>query len=454
MEKDLRKLEFAALKPQEKKKLIYKIAASLNQTMADVGFRQKFLAQLLFVERCCNFYRQIEERLPAPMPELIPELMEKAWGFLLGELPMEELSWFEQASRSVVVGVNVGEDEGQEKFPEFWEKYYADWESALSCNLYLPILNAASDLLCQADSGEINWYELTDGELMGVIAEYISDGNLESVYKKESGGYRYPEIECHLTELFDSPTFGRVFGRLQEDLCLASELKEEEQTREKLLELREEYRGKLLFGMEEIDQIIEFLEGYYRPLLGEWKEEAPAHVTLELNARFLPMDRADFEDALEDVLEQLQMGEIDGGGTMQMASGEVKFCDITICLRDGSQKMIDQLAGIVSRFGVPKGSRIYGDGFELPVGEQEGLAIYLNGTELPDEVYASCDINYVVEQMNELMGEAGTMYSHWQGPKDTALYFYGASFEKMRQAVAGFVAEYPLCQKCRIEQIA
>lgn len=180
------------------------------------------------------------------------------------------------------------------------------------------------------------------------------------------------------------------------------------------------------------------------------------HVTLQLNARFLPLDRAELEDAMEKVLERLELGEINGGGTMQLPSGEVKFCDIEINLKDDSKETIDMLVKIINHFGVPKGSKIhtYSSELELPVGEQEGYAIYLNGTDLPAEVYASCDVNYVVEQMNNLMGTDGTMYSYWQGSRETALYFYGTSYEKMKAAVAGFVAKYPLCQKCRVEQIA
>lgn len=178
------------------------------------------------------------------------------------------------------------------------------------------------------------------------------------------------------------------------------------------------------------------------------------HITLQLNARFRPLDRGDLEDALAPVLERLELGEINGGGTMLMPSGEVKYCDIEIGLKDGSPESLERLKDIIRHFGVPKGSRLLGDGLDQPVGEQEGLAIYLNGRELSDQVYADCDVNYVIEQMNALMGEAGFMYSYWQGPEDTALYFYGKSFQEMKQAVAGFVAEYPLCQKCRIEQIA
>lgn len=184
------------------------------------------------------------------------------------------------------------------------------------------------------------------------------------------------------------------------------------------------------------------------------QEKYPFYVTLQLNARFRPLDRGELEDALQSVLERLEIGSVDGGGTMLQPSGEVKFCDIEICLMNHSDDTWEKLEKIINHFGVPKGSKLHAGEKSRLVGEQEGLAVYLNGTELPDEVYASCDVNYVIEQMNLLMGKEGAMYSYWQGPAETALYFYGTSFEKMQQAIVGFTEEYPLCRNCRIVQIA
>jgi hypothetical protein len=44
--------------------------------------------------------------------------------------------------------------------------------------------------------------------------------------------------------------------------------------------------------------------------------------------------------------------------------------------------------------------------------------------------------------------------SFWQGERETALYLYGRSFAEMSDAIAPFMATYPLCQKARIEQVA
>ena len=188
-------------------------------------------------------------------------------------------------------------------------------------------------------------------------------------------------------------------------------------------------------------------------------EGSSFYLTLYLNARFQPMHRHDLEDALDELLEKTDIGYVDGGGTAMFPSGEVKSCDIELALNDMDEKTVAELETIIDELGVPKGSALLwladdGEKMERPVGRLEGMAVCLNGSELPPEVYESCDINYVIEQLNSRMEGIGQLYSWWEGPQSTALYFYGQSYEKMSAAIRDFIAEYPLCQKCVVERIA
>ena len=183
------------------------------------------------------------------------------------------------------------------------------------------------------------------------------------------------------------------------------------------------------------------------------------NITLNLNARLQPMHRGDLEDALDELLDKSDIGFVDGGGTLMFPSGEVKSCDIDLDLNDSSEETIAKLEKIIEHIGVPKGSKLLwtvgaDQTMERPVGRLEGMALYLNGTDLPDEVYESCDINYVAEQLESRMDGIGRLYSWWEGPQNTALYFYGQSYEKMSAAIQDFTQEYPLCQKCVVERIA
>ena len=179
-------------------------------------------------------------------------------------------------------------------------------------------------------------------------------------------------------------------------------------------------------------------------------------LNLHLNARFQPMHRFELEDALQEVLEKNNMGEVTGGGTLQKPDGEIESCDIEIHLDDDDPDAAKHLADLINAIGVPKGSFLAAmePQIKIEVGTLEGLAYYCNGTELPDEVYKECDINYVIEKMEEAIEGIGRMYSYWEGIKDTALYFYGTSFTEMKQRIEPFSSEYPLCQKGRIEKIA
>lgn len=177
-------------------------------------------------------------------------------------------------------------------------------------------------------------------------------------------------------------------------------------------------------------------------------------LTLKLNARFQPKHRFELEDALQEILEKEQAGEVTGGGTAQNPNGEIAYCDIDIYLTEDTPERLNWLVSLLNTIGIPKGSILQGTGPEIEVGPLEGLAYYSNGADLPDEIYQTCDINYVIEQMEQAMEGIGRMYSYWEGSTYTALYFYGTSFAEMKEKIEPFIASYPLCQKSRIEQIA
>ncbi len=182
-----------------------------------------------------------------------------------------------------------------------------------------------------------------------------------------------------------------------------------------------------------------------------------ALVTARLNARAQPMDRFEvYEEGLTEMLESRDLGEVAGGGTQMTEDGEIAFCDIEIVLPDLSDPTLDEVRQCLEALGAPKGSVfiLEPDGREVAFGLNEGLAVYLNGTDLPDEVYETCDLDTIYDEFGKLIGDQGRVQSYWQGPTETALYLYGPSCEAMRAAIQPFLASYPLCQKARLEQIA
>jgi hypothetical protein len=178
----------------------------------------------------------------------------------------------------------------------------------------------------------------------------------------------------------------------------------------------------------------------------------------QLNARILPLDRGErYEDPLAEALAENGFGQVSGGGTMQSKQGEIEYCGIDIDLTDVPNG-VPFICEFLAQRGAPRGSKLEfeleGKKVEVPFGAAEGLALYLNGTDLPAEVYQECDVNEVYEEINRLLGEHGAIQGHWQGPTETALYLYGASADQMRSLISGYLAEYPLCQRARLVVIA
>ncbi|NIM92180.1 MAG: hypothetical protein GTO18_00485 [Anaerolineales bacterium] len=180
-------------------------------------------------------------------------------------------------------------------------------------------------------------------------------------------------------------------------------------------------------------------------------------VIARLNDRAQPMDRGDiYEDPLDKILRDTGKGEVTGGGTQLSANGEIDYCEVEIILLDLSEETLNLVKLVLEKLGAPKGSKLLtgSAGEELPFGNLEGLAVYLNGTDLPESTYQDCDVNYVYEEFERLLDGIGSVHSYWEGPTETALYMYGSSYVAMKDAIADFLDSYPLCERVRVIQVA
>lgn len=107
----------------------------------------------------------------------------------------------------------------------------------------------------------------------------------------------------------------------------------------------------------------------------------------------------------------------------------IDYVDLEIVVADAGQSTLETLIARLDEIGAPKGSRLIVEatGAEFPFGSHEGLAVFLNGTDLPDDVYAACDINHVISELDRLMSGAGKFMSYWEGSSETALYIVMAA---------------------------
>lgn len=190
-------------------------------------------------------------------------------------------------------------------------------------------------------------------------------------------------------------------------------------------------------------------------------DESPDDRTMiiaQLNARVQPLDRGEyFGDPLDEVLKSSGIGEVTGGGTLMADEPDgIKYCDIEIMVDDPSQGTIDKIIQTLEELGAPKGSfliiSLERDNIEF--GRLEGMAVFLNGTDLPAEIYAKSDVNQIIASCDKLLEGIGSFRGHWAGSRETALYFYGSSFNAMRLATADFISDEPMCALARVVQIA
>ena len=186
----------------------------------------------------------------------------------------------------------------------------------------------------------------------------------------------------------------------------------------------------------------------------------PAYLTARINAPIQPIDRGDqFEDPLEVLLKEDGLGEVTGGGTMLGEDGTIAFCDVEFEVLNDATETLSAVRRVLDEIGLPKGSMLIvesdrAEGVrEIPVGTHEGMAIYLNAADLPAEVYETCDIEEVIEEVSRRLNGVGLYRSYRSTPSAFILYLYGPSFEAMQDRLADYMESYPLFEGARVEQI-
>jgi hypothetical protein len=178
---------------------------------------------------------------------------------------------------------------------------------------------------------------------------------------------------------------------------------------------------------------------------------------VRINARLPSVQRGDrYEDPLAFWLESRYPGShVTGGGTLRSPEGEPLSCGIDAEVVGDADAVISGVTAFLDGLGAPRGSSAtIVDGPYRPFGTSEGLAVYLNGTDLPAQVYAAHDVNEFFDRLHEAVADTGALQAFWEGPETTAGYVYGASYDAIREAVAPLLASHPLAEKARVVQIA
>jgi len=190
--------------------------------------------------------------------------------------------------------------------------------------------------------------------------------------------------------------------------------------------------------------------------IGLYRAAVPSRLYITVNARLRALDRgARYGDPLQAALETLAPGsEITGAGSLLTPDREPLFSDIDLDITGDADAAVNLAVATLEAAGAPKGSRAQLDQRDpITFGVTEGLAIYLNGADLPAEVYATNDVNDLIAALLSSLGGEGQMQSYWEGARDTALYFYGPSAARMNELIAESLRRLPLAQGCRLVRL-
>jgi len=177
------------------------------------------------------------------------------------------------------------------------------------------------------------------------------------------------------------------------------------------------------------------------------------HVTLRLNARLQSRHRGTFyEEPIDDAIEGF--GFVYNQSTLEELTKESGHCDVEIYLSENTKENMDKLLNILDEIKIPSGSLLIAENLKMPVGELEGFALYLDAKEIPNEACEGYDVGYAIEILNELLDSSGSCYSYFEDAEKIALYFYGDSFDDMKEKITDFLDAYPLCQNSKVQRIA
>jgi hypothetical protein len=165
-----------------------------------------------------------------------------------------------------------------------------------------------------------------------------------------------------------------------------------------------------------------------------------------------PIDRGDrYEDPLQATLEKTGLGQVTGGGSQLNELGGIAYADVEIELAN-LDEALRIVAEALEAAGAPQGSELIqtsDDRVLREFGKLQCLAIYLDGTSLPDEVYANLDFEALVAALGGAAGD-DSYRGLWQGPEETGLFFFGPDAEAMFARVDPVFRAFPISQNARV----
>ena len=81
---------------------------------------------------------------------------------------------------------------------------------------------------------------------------------------------------------------------------------------------------------------------------------------------------------------------------------------------------------------------------------EQAVLIYLNGIDLPQDVYENYDLTTLEDQLVAALDGTGEVDGNEIGPENTIVYLYGPDSEKIFTKIEPVLNNYPLCQQAKV----
>lgn len=207
-----------------------------------------------------------------------------------------------------------------------------------------------------------------------------------------------------------------------------------------LLELNDEYISN---KHQNIDEII-YNES---DLIKLDENDIDNNIELYLNLKAMPMGREYLEDILEEKMDEIDLGSIDGGGTAISENGEIDYCDISIEMSDMGEESIKNLKKILDGIDLPKGSFICVQDRKIPFGNLEGLSLEIDIKSIDKTMHLE-------EKLSKVMKRSGKLYDCYQTEDIIRFYYYGKDYDKMLFKLEEKLVEIGITKNYIIKKIA
>ncbi len=177
----------------------------------------------------------------------------------------------------------------------------------------------------------------------------------------------------------------------------------------------------------------------------------PHFVLVTIWEHIEPIARGDrYEDPLHDALGEEDLAIVGGGSSFTKKLG-IEYVNVELELT--SLTFIPKIIDTLEQQGAPKGSdlkyTVEGKDTVLEFGTTECLALFLDGVNLPQEVYQSADIDELVERLLEASKGQAEFRASWSGDSETSIHFFGDNADNLFKLMEPVLTAYPLCRNAR-----